>query len=147
MLRSVVVLLAVALAGCGLIGPSKDAVESFCGEVVPVLAEWHAEALKPYATDAFNAKVGTPDQQRMFVVFSKLGDLSSFETPRMTGYSTATGAGTFVTVEINAKFSRGPALIRLSLRSSGGTLKLQGVDIDSPVFGNPSAQPSAVQQI
>jgi len=142
-----VVTLAALLAACGVVGPSKQAVEKFSTEVVPVIAEWRAEALKPYGTEAFNDKLGTADQQRTFVVFSKLGELSSFEPPAMTGYSTATGKGTFVTVDINAKFARGPAVIRMVLRSSGGELKLNALDIRSPAFGDPSAQPSAVQQI
>ena len=132
---------------CGVIGPSKDEVEAFCGEVVPAIAEWRADALEPYGTEAFNRKLDGAEQQRMFVVFSKLGALNSFATPRMTGYSTSTGSGTFVTVDIDATFSRGKARMRLTLRSSGGELKLQGVDIQSPVFGDPSASPSAVQQI
>ena len=140
-------LLMVFLAACGVIGPSKGSVEKFCGEVVPVIAEWRGDALKPYGTDAFNAKLGSAEQQRMFVTFSKLGELISFETPSMTGYSTATGQGTFVTVEIKVKFARGPALMRLTLSSSGGEMKLQGVDITAPVFADPRAQPNAVQEI
>ncbi len=139
--------LAAWLAACGVIGPSKEAVEKFSTEVVPVIAEWRAEALKPYGTEEFNTRLGNPDQQRMFVVFSKLGDLSSFQPPSMTGYSTATGKGTFVTVDINAKFAKGPAVIRMVLRSSGGELKLNALNIRSPAFGDPSAQPNAVQQI
>jgi hypothetical protein len=140
-------LLAVWLAACGVIGPSKDNVEKFCAEVVPVIAEWRADALEPYATDAFKAKLASADQQQTFLMFSRLGELASFETPDMTGYSTATGEGTFVTVDIKAKFARGAALMRLTLRSSGGELKLQGIDIQSPVFSDPAAQPSGVQQI
>ncbi|MGE0664922.1 MAG: hypothetical protein AB7O49_00075 [Sphingomonadales bacterium] len=139
--------LALALAACGVIGPSKEKVEAFCGEVVPQIAEWRAEALTPYGTEEFNRKLASADQRRMFVVFSKLGGLTSFDAPRMTGYSTATGKGTYVSVEIDARFARGPAVMRLTLRSSDGSLKLQGVDISSPVFGDPSAHPNAVQQI
>ena len=140
-------LLAVAIAACGVIGPSKETVEAFCAEVVPVIAEWRGEALKPYGTEEFNGKIGTADQQSAFVRFSKLGDLASFETPNMTGYSTASGEGTFVRVEINAKFANGQAVLLLTLRSSDDTLKLQAIDIRSAVFNNPNAQPSAVQQI
>lgn len=142
-----VLMLAAWLAACGVIGPSKEAVETFSAEVVPVIAEWRADALKPYGTEEFNARLATADQQRMFVVFSKLGDLASFQPPSMTGYSTSTGKGTFVTVDINAKFAKGPAVIRMVLRSSGGQLKLNALNIRSPAFGDPSAQPNAVQQI
>ena len=135
------------LAGCGVIGPSKQSVETFCTEVVPVISEWRADALKPFGTDEFNGRIGSADQQRMFVVFSKLGGLASFQAPTMTGYTTSTGKGTFVTVEVNAKFARGPAVIRMVLRSSGGDLKLNALNIRSPVFSDPSARPSTVQQI
>lgn len=140
-------MLAACLAACGVIGPSKEAVEKFSTEVVPVIAEWRADALKPYSTEEFNSTIGSADQQRKFIVFSKLGELSSFEPPSTTGYFTSTGKGTFVTVDINAKFARGPAVIRMVLRSSGGELKLNALNIRSPTFGDPSAQPNAVQQI
>lgn len=142
-----VLILAAWLAACGVIGPSKEAVEKFSTEVVPVIAEWRADALKPYGTEEFNSTIGTADQQRKFIVFSKLGDLSSFEPPATTGYFTSTGKGTFVTVDINARFAKGPAVIRMVLRSSGGELKLNALNIRSPAFGDPSAQPNAVQQI
>lgn len=140
-------LLAALVAACGVIGPSKDNVEAFCGEVVPVIAEWRGEALKPYATEAFAKTIDDPNQQGKFVFFSRLGDLASFEPPRMTGYSTASGKGSFVRVEINARFANGPALLLLTLRSSDDALKLQDIDIRSPAFSNPAARPSAVQQI
>lgn len=142
-----VLVLTAWLAACGVIGPSQESVETFSTQVVPVIAEWRADALKPYGTDEFNTRLGTADQQRMFVVFSKLGELASFEPPTMTGYSTETGKGTFVIVDINAKFAKGSAVIRMVLRSSDGALKLNALDIRSPAFGNPSAQPSAVQEI
>ncbi len=141
------VLLAVFAAACGVIGPSKDNVEAFCRDVVPVIAEWRGEALKPYATEAFAKTIDDPKQQGKFVFFSRLGDLASFEPPRMTGYSTASGEGTFVQVEINAKFANGPAQLMLTLRSSDDELKLQAIDIRSPAFSDPAAKPSAIQQI
>lgn len=139
--------LAFCLSACGVIGPSKEAVEKFSTEVVPVIAEWRGDALKPYGTEEFNSTIGSADQQRKFIVFSKLGELSSFEPPSMTGYFSSTGKGTFVTVDINAKFAKGPAVIRMVLRSSGGELKLNALNIRSPAFADPSAQPNAVQQI
>ena len=141
------VLVAAVMAACGVIGPDKEDVEKFAVDLMPAIAEWRPEALKAYATDEFNKKMATPDQARMYVMFSRLGELDSFQPPKTVGYFTSTDEGTRVTVEIAAKFSRGPALVKMTLRSRDGDLKLYGLNIQSPVFDNPSSQPQAPQQI
>lgn len=139
--------LAAWLAACGVVGPSKEEVETFTVDVMPAIAEWRPEALAPYSTEGLMKKMKAPDQARMFTVFSKLGGLASFEPPKTVGYFTSTSEGTHVTVEVAARFDNGPAVIRMNLESHGGKLKLHGLNIDSPVFADPSVQPRAPQQI
>lgn len=134
-------------AACGVIGPSSEDVEDFVVEIMPLIAEWRGEALAPYGTGAFNRTLAEPDQARMMTVFSKLGELASFEPPRTVGWSTATGQGTQISVEVAARFDRGPALLKMTLRREDGRLRLHGLNIESPVFSNPSARPSVPQQI
>jgi hypothetical protein len=144
---TLVLLMAAIMAACGVIGPDKEQVEKFAVDIMPAIAEWRPETLKPYATEEFNKKMRTPEQARMYVMFSRLGDLDSFQPPKTVGYFTSTEEGTRVTVEIAAKFSKGPALVKMTLRSRDGDLKLYGLNIQSPVFDNPSSQPQAPQQI
>ncbi len=145
--HAVMLFAAFLMAACGVIGPDKEEVEKFAVDLMPAIAEWRPEALQPYATDEFNKKMRTPDQARMYVMFSRLGELDSFQPPKTVGYFTSTKEGTRVTVEIAAKFSRGPALVKMTLRSRDGDLKLYGLNIQSPVFDNPSLRPQAPQQI
>jgi hypothetical protein len=135
------------VAACGVIGPSSEDVEDFVVEIMPVIAEWRGEALAPYGTGAFNRTLAEPDQARMMTVFSKLGELASFEPPRTVCWSTATGQGTQIIVEVAARFDRGPALLKMTLRREDGQLRLHGLNIESPVFSSPSAAPSVPQQI
>ncbi|MBI1181266.1 MAG: hypothetical protein GC201_11970 [Alphaproteobacteria bacterium] len=147
LVRLLPLLCALALAACGVIGPSKADVEDAVVEMMPVIAQWKPDALKPYGTAAFNQRIDQPRQSHLFLLFSELGELDSFQPPRMTGWESSTGAGTLVRVEVDAKFAHGPATIVMTLRSEGGKLKLHALNIRSPVFGDPSAQPEAPQQV
>ncbi len=140
-------LLLLFVAACGLIGPSDEDVTDFCAEVIPVIAEWRPAALEPYATDGFNQRVGQPEQARVFAAFSRLGALTSFEQPRKVGYFTSTGAGTHVVVEVPARFANGPAVLRMTLQSKGGALKLHALDVRAATLGNPPAPPNVEHQI
>ncbi|MEN3952532.1 hypothetical protein [Iodidimonas sp. SYSU 1G8] len=135
------------VTACGVIGPSSEDVENFVVDIMPVIAEWRGEALAPYGTEAFNRTLAEPGQARMMTVFSRLGDLASFEPPRTVGWSSSTGQGTQISVEVAARFERGPALLKMTLRREDGQLRLHGLNIESPVFSMPSARPSAPQQI
>jgi hypothetical protein len=142
-----VLLFSLVIAACGMIGPSKEDVEDAVIDLMPVVAQWRPEVLEPYGTTAFHKRISRPDQQRMFRVFSRLGTLDSFQPPRMTGWSSSTEHGTQVRVEVDARFSRGPALVVMTLQTEDGTLKLHALNIRSPVFGDPDAKESAPQLI
>jgi hypothetical protein len=135
------------LAACGVIGPSGEEVEDAVVAVMPALAEWRADSLTLLATAEFNRALAEPEQARRLAAFSKLGGLVSFLPPSTVGWSASTGGGMQTVAEVSATFERGPAAVRLTLRREDGALKLHGLDIRSPVLGDPSAAPRAPQQI
>jgi hypothetical protein len=101
------------------------------------LAHWEPERVQQYWAPEVAAALNSEQTKRLFAMYSKLGELQSFEPVafRQVGANTKVPYREVVTYQVSAKFAAGPANITLQLvRPRSGEIRVWYLHINSLAF-------------
>ena len=117
---------------------------AYIEEAVPRIAnDWDPHALIERASPELLAAVKNQDDwERLFSVYRRLGALQKLETPVgniTSGSFSGTGPFTIGQFTAAATFEHGQAQLRIQVRRSGDTWKIDAFQINSDLFLPPKA--------
>jgi len=113
--------------------------------VPAIAAHWSKDELWSRAAPELKQHLQPGDLDRLFNIFSRLGDLVQYEgaTNQNASEFTSTGSGTVATANYvaKAKFQNGEATFQLLVVKRDGQWMIQGFRVDSPVLAPGTPHP------
>ncbi len=105
---------------------------------MPIVASWDFERLKPLLTPESLETFETDRGQKIYKMFSKLGQLKSFDEPKFlgakTGASVGAGAYDIVNFTMLGHFESGDALFTITLATNNDSYLIHYININSDAF-------------
>lgn len=100
------------------------------------LSWWDPKMIDPYWAPEVQAALDPEGTQRLFLAYQKLGALVSFEDPIFVqvGIHPSIPYPEYVTYQVAANYSAGPATLSLRLVKVRGQLRVWALHIDSSAF-------------
>jgi hypothetical protein len=105
-----------------------------------IASTWNRDAFLERASPAMRANISPDQVKKLFDAFvAGLGRLAEYDPPLgQANVMMTVGQGKIVTANyiVNARFDKGPAVVRITVIKSEGRWMLQGFFVDSPALIN-----------
>ena len=112
----------------------QEGVQEFADEFMPTVTSRDYDVIESYFAPEIRRAVDPEEQRRIFEWFGQLGELRSFEDPKLTNIQTSTNIpySKILLYRFVAHFSNGDAVVDLRLvQASNGQYLVWGVHINS----------------
>ena len=134
----VVLLICVAIWFSFNASKYEEIAKPYLEKNMPLVTSWEFENLKPLLTPGALKEFETERGQKIYKMFSKLGELKAFEEPKFisakTGVATTEGAHDIANFTMLGHFEAGDAVFTITLATNNDSYLIHYININSDVF-------------
>ncbi len=119
-------------------GEYDDTVIPYLNRIVPEISRWDLETTRGFMAEEALQNISDEQYAQIIVLFSKVGELQSFEEPEFEKTHTAelpSGSKTVVSYKVEAKYANGDARLNFKLIEDSGSYKVYLFNLSSEALG------------
>ena len=113
----------------------NDTAIPYINTAIPEISKWDKDIFYNYLSSEAKENIDKEDMANIFIVFSKMGSLISYEDPEFSksnSYTSASGeTKTIVTYNVDAKYENGDATLTFTLVSANENVELHHFNLRS----------------